>query len=380
MTKKQIILSIIIIILYLLSNFYFDTNLSKEFTEYINPIFFLGLGIFLIKDINDYKRTTRNRKQIIENLIITVALYLIIYMGSGLIFGFLTLPYQYDIVSVLKNIWMFIIPITSRELLRTHFVLTSRKNKLPKILITVLLIIYSINLNSLPNLNDMQGIVKFLLGTLVPVISMNVVLTYLSTKGSYIFGLIYVLPVNILPYCIHLTPNIDWFIEGIAKLVLAFILFFFTYYESMKNNLDFSKRDQKKNNPIKLIPLVSILVITVLFVSGVFKYQAVAVASNSMYPEFSRGDSVIVRKLDQNELRNLEKYNIIMYKVETHYVMHRITNIEHDEGGKLIFTTKGDNNAIEDHDKVTEDQIIGKIEFSIPLIGYPSLLLSESLK
>lgn len=380
MSKKQIILLLLTISFYLLTNFFFDKTLSTEFVKYINPIFFLGLGIFLIREIKDYKRTVRNRKQIIENLIITVAFYLILYMGSGLIFGFLTLPYQYDLPSILKNIWMFVIPIISRELLRTYFVLTSKKQNLPKVIITILLIIYSISLNSLPNLGNMQSIVKFFLGTLIPLISINVVLTYLSTKGSYIFGLIYVIPSTLLPYLIHLTPNIDWFIEGIVKLVLAFALFFFTYYESMKTNKDFSKRDAKKNNPLKLIPLIAVLVITVLFVSGVFKYQAIAVASNSMYPEFSRGDSVIVHKLEQNELRNLEKYNIIMFKVENHYVMHRITEIEHDEGGKLIFTTKGDNNATEDHDKVKEEQIVGRIVLHIPLIGYPSLLLSESLK
>jgi signal peptidase I len=45
------------------------------------------------------------------------------------------------------------------------------------------------------------------------------------------------------------------------------------------------------------MPLLVIIIPMLLLVSGVLKYQMMAVASNSMYPIFERGDALIYEKL-----------------------------------------------------------------------------------
>ena len=60
-------------------------------------------------------------------------------------------------------------------------------------------------------------------------------------------------------------------------------------------------------------------------------------------------------------------------------VTHRITSIETDENGNLLFTTKGDANETEDTEKVTEDQVIGTYLARIPKVGDFALFLQQPI-
>lgn len=60
------------------------------------------------------------------------------------------------------------------------------------------------------------------------------------------------------------------------------------------------------------------------------------------------------------------------------YVMHRITAIV-EENGEIKYETTGDNNNGPDSELVPKEEIVGRIKFSIPYIGYPSVWLAEFL-
>ena len=99
--------------------------------------------------------------------------------------------------------------------------------------------------------------------------------------------------------------------------------------------------------------------------------------SGSMEPIFYRGDLVIVEKIENdNDCKKLKLYDIIEYRLDKRVVLHRIIRIENKEG-KLIFTTKGDNNELPDELPVETSQVIGKIKFTVKYAGYPSVLLNE---
>ena len=86
----------------------------------------------------------------------------------------------------------------------------------------------------------------------------------------------------------------------------------------------------------------------------------------------NRGDAVIV--LDTKEIK---LYDIIEYKLDKIRVVHRVVSIEKYNNGEILYITKGDNNNVVDKEKVTEDQIVGKVLFKIPYIGYPSVWLND---
>jgi len=112
------------------------------------------------------------------------------------------------------------------------------------------------------------------------------------------------------------------------------------------------------------------------FVMGLFKYQPIAVMSGSMSPTFNRGDAVVINKLTKQEKNELKKGDIIQFISGTKYVVHRIVDIDNDNYGNRVFITKGDHNNANDVGSVTLENVIGKVSFVIPWIGYPSVWLS----
>ena len=102
--------------------------------------------------------------------------------------------------------------------------------------------------------------------------------------------------------------------------------------------------------------------------------------SNSMYPMMKRGYVVIGQKISTPEkLKDLAVGDIIQYQLNNSYIVHRIVEIETDKNGELVFTTKGDNNLANDAKKVKSKQVLSKIVFYIPYIGYPSVWLNENI-
>jgi len=95
-----------------------------------------------------------------------------------------------------------------------------------------------------------------------------------------------------------------------------------------------------------------------------------------MYPEIKRGDAIILEKIDNKNIETLEKGMIIAFEENNQIITHRILSIDYENGTEYI-TTKGDNNATKDVTKKEKDDIIGIVKFKIPLIGYPSVEISE---
>ena len=112
------------------------------------------------------------------------------------------------------------------------------------------------------------------------------------------------------------------------------------------------------------------------FMTGLFKYEPLAILSNSMSPIFSRGDLIILKKFDKTELKEIKRGAIIVYKIHDNFVAHRIIDIRQNENNILI-TTKGDQNNTTDSYKVSLNDIVGIYKFPIKFLGYPAIWFNE---
>ena len=119
-----------------------------------------------------------------------------------------------------------------------------------------------------------------------------------------------------------------------------------------------------------------IIVFIIILVSGNFKYSISAIASDSMYPELNKGDAIILEKIDKNNTDEIKEGAIVAFEEDGFIITHRILQIDEENGIEYI-TTKGDNNSTKDVQKKTKDDIIGIVRFKIPLLGYPSVEISE---
>ena len=112
----------------------------------------------------------------------------------------------------------------------------------------------------------------------------------------------------------------------------------------------------------------------ILFMLGAFKYESIAILSNSMMPTFERGDIIIFKKVNENELKEIPENSIIVYSVENKNVAHRVVK-KIKKNNTVLYQTKGDRNNVADLKLVEINQIKGIYVFTIKYIGFPSIWL-----
>ena len=114
-----------------------------------------------------------------------------------------------------------------------------------------------------------------------------------------------------------------------------------------------------------------------MFVAGFLPYKPVAVVSNSMSPYFNRGDICVIKKItDYKQIRELQEDDVIEYQLNNIFILHRIVDIKETING-YKYETKGDNNKESDLLPVEESQVVGKVTYIVPYLGFPSVWFSE---
>ena len=373
--KKNLILYALLII-YLLLNLMLSAKVSF-YNEIINPLLWMiicGVAIYLGKDTSARVKDDVNKTQ---SLIIVLIIYIIFYFLLGLVFGYQKTPYAKDIFSIIKNLWAFCGIIFFQEIVRNTMLRIEKKSVVNNIIIIVLFTLANISfLNIGVQFSNVKLAFTYTASILIPLLISNCVFTYLSYIGGPKLPIIYRLFVTVPEFVLPIIPNFDWFMTAILGVVLPLVVFVYLNFIHLKKDERLSKRDRRKYNPIVYVPTFVIIGVVVCFVMGVFKYQPLAALSGSMSPTFNRGDAVVVKKLTKKEKDELQKGDIIQFTSGSKFVIHRIIETSNDVYGNRVFITKGDANNAKDAGVVNYDNIVGKVSFIIPYIGYPSVWLN----
>lgn len=118
-----------------------------------------------------------------------------------------------------------------------------------------------------------------------------------------------------------------------------------------------------------LVLLVGALVIVLPAIVGALP---LTVLTSSMEPGLPPGTLVVIKPIDTNEI---VIGDIVTYQIESGkpgVVTHRVTGITNSSDGSRTFTLKGDNNDVADELAVLPVQVVGKLWYSVPWIGYVS--------
>ncbi len=118
--------------------------------------------------------------------------------------------------------------------------------------------------------------------------------------------------------------------------------------------------------------LVAIMVLMVFFMAGIrlFGVQVYTVLSGSMEPNYHTGALIYVKKVDPAQLKEKD---VITFRLSgSTTATHRIIELVPDEEDPSVvrFRTKGDANEREDGSLVEGNDVIGKVFFTIPYLGY----------
>lgn len=361
---------VFILIGYLFITIYFSIKNVTFYRNIINPFFWgLCFTYFLWNQKNTYIRFYRKGKQII-NMVIICSIYLVFYFYLGFLFGFSKSPYRHDILFLLKNIIIEILPVISIEMIRGMLVMKIRKNKTQYVCNILLFILLELNYYTILSLwSNKEELFQYTCSIILPLVACNLVCTYLSCQYSFLLSIIYRSLKKIAIILLPILPNINWFACGCIDLIFPTLVYVFYEYHFMK------ERKKAKKKP-KSFLLFLLCISFVCFMLGIFPYEPIAILSNSMTPTFSRGDVLIFKKLKEEELTEIERNTIIVYQIGNQNVAHRIIN-KVEKNKETFYQTKGDKNNVEDRNLVGTNQIKGVYVFSIKYAGFPSVWLYE---
>ena len=127
---------------------------------------------------------------------------------------------------------------------------------------------------------------------------------------------------------------------------------------------------------IKLLKIAYYAVITFLGVIGLLLIVSVfpiegaprvkTVLSGSMEPAISVGSIIVIRSADEYKIDDIITFQFALNQPAT---THRIIDTQIIEG-RTYFITQGDANEEPDPRPVREEEVLGRVLFSVPLVGY----------
>lgn len=138
--------------------------------------------------------------------------------------------------------------------------------------------------------------------------------------------------------------------------------------------------NQKKTKKIKiLISSVAIcffaFLIMVIYIPKFMGYKAFYIETGSMSPSIPQGSMVLEKEVEFDEI---SEGDVLTFKndTDTEYFTHRVISI--DTANKMVIT-QGDANNEPDPGETSYYFVEGKVDFSIPLVGYLMSFLNSTV-
>lgn len=174
----------------------------------------------------------------------------------------------------------------------------------------------------------------------------------------------------------QIVPNPNEYILSVIRFVFPLLIAYRVYMLFAKVKDEEISRDYNKSKKGRALIIPTVLVVIIVYLtSGYFHYYAIAIASGSMHPQIKKGDVVIIEKVSDN-YDTLKVGEVIAFKYNDIIIVHRIVNIV-SEKDEYYFYTKGDANNDVDNFAISEDMIIGIVNYKVPYIGLPTVWLNE---
>ena len=150
----------------------------------------------------------------------------------------------------------------------------------------------------------------------------------------------------------------------------------FIIYIIIKKWINYNNKGTKDFAIVKIIgiPILIFSLLIVILTSGIFKYQLIAIASDSMNPIYYRGDAVIYEKVNVGEIK---EGDILVFTKNSSIITHRVIKVINDND-TLKFQTKGDNNENVDFDYTDENQVLGIVKYIVKYVGLPTVWFNET--
>ena len=370
-STKLLIFELLIIIMLLLNNF-----VSSILRGYIEVLFLVVLLVIFYFIYGFTKDRHYLWKNVCLDLVLCLLIFFILYYLLGVLVSFTKINNYYNISGFTKVVFPIILIIVLKEILRYMILSKTFDSKLLWVMTCILFInLDLVGKYDIATFSTKYDTFIFIATVFLPIISKNILCTYISNKVGYKPTILYLLVVGLYGYLIPIIPNPNQYIYAIIWLLMPLVILYrMTKYINKEKHDIKIERSRSKHKFISLLLPTLLLIPVVYLVSGYFHYQAIVIASGSMETSISKGDVVVIEKI--SDVEKIELNQVIAYNYNKIVVVHRLVK-KINVNGESIFYTKGDANNDIDSYKITKDMIIGVVNFKIPYIGYPTIWLNE---
>jgi signal peptidase len=389
------IILIIIAVIYGLINFILPNNVELFLGTYIvQPILWIILAfvVFIIArneglNIWNFKKIRKWEigKNPLQAAILIGGFQVSLLIIIGLFVGFGRSPYLHTPFFIIINTLFFGSALVAIELSRAYLIKKGslRKKNITITLFLVTLLFMFITISSLKfTLLDPEKpaeIFRFLGEAIIPGLAISIFASYLAYLGGALPAIGYMGIIQGFEWFSPYLPALEWthiaFIGTVAPAVGFLII---------QNSVQFKlegkrfKRRKMKDPALPWMAVALVCILLIFFTFGYFGTQPTVIYSGSMRPNIDVGDVVLVSEVPIDEL---SEGDIIQYRADNMStpIIHRILEIN-NYNENILFITKGDANNAPDRNPIHPSQIMGKVIFNLPKIGWVSIAFKEVLQ
>lgn len=302
-------------------------------------------------------------------------MYIVIMMITGIIGGFAKSPYDHSIYGIISNIITTFSILVGSEMARSY-IINSHEGKNYYFIIGVMAMIMTfmeLPAASFCNISSKLQFITFFGEFFLTTLCNNIFASYLVRMGGASLSIIYIGIKKCFTLLFPVIPSPGWNIKVLIEILYpVFCLMLIEYIYSNYENRN-KKSRTKDENPLGWIVVTILSILIIWFSIGVFPLRPMVIITGSMEPLIHPGDVVIVKSID---IKQLNVGDIVQYSDENIYIFHRIIEIVNDKD-EIKYRTKGDNNSAVDSKLVKGESIRGKVVYTIPKIGWPTLFLKS---
>jgi signal peptidase len=310
--------------------------------------------------------------------IVTIYLlaYLLLIYLLGLATGFLKNGYSLAPTMILQNTLPVLAIVVATELLR--YGMCQRVGDHKWLLVVIAAGFAALNIavglttyHLTAPLDWLEMIGRLVLGS----IATSALLTLVAYKSDSRPTLTYAVVMALYPIVVPIIPDLGAFIWSVLAIVLPTVLLL-RFNEFFVTKRPIPGRERRAGRLLAMVPALAVLSVVVILVSGIFRYWATAIGSGSMTPQINMGDVVIIDQ-DYGAAEQLEPGTVVAFQHDGRIIVHRLVAVEQSPSG-LRLHTKGDHNASEDAWAVTAGDIVGKVNWRIPWVGWPTVWIDQT--
>lgn len=197
------------------------------------------------------------------------------------------------------------------------------------------------------------------------VVGTNILVNHLSKNYEFETIVIYTLFMEFGFMLLPVYPDTPFYVLSVGLFIFPIVVMLFLIADKdiinkFGNQNDFSH--------ILVFVIVYVVVAFSLITSNKSIYKVSVMNNNSMAPNISQGDLLIVKESKNIKFESLKENDVVQFNYKGYVLTHRIIEVK-DRNDELKFVTKGDNNQNTDFPDTEKYQIISKVEYIVPAIG-----------